>query len=84
LKLKGTHRISLSLDVFNVLNLVNRNWGKLVFVPNVVNSSFSLLNFQGIENNQPTYQFNIEDATPWVVDTESSRWKAQFGIKYQF
>ncbi|WP_420575106.1 carboxypeptidase regulatory-like domain-containing protein [Kordia sp.] len=84
LKLKGTHRISLSLDVFNVLNLVNRNWGKLVFVPNVVNSSFSLLNFQGIENNQPTYQFNIQDATPWVVDTESSRWKAQFGVKYQF
>jgi len=70
--------------VFNVLNLVNRNWGKLVYVPNVVNSSFSLLNFRGIENNEPTYQFNITDNTPWVVDTENSRWKAQFGITYSF
>lgn len=84
LNLKGKHKLSLSLDVFNVLNLVNRNWGKLVFVPNVVNSSFSLLNFKGIVNEQPTYEFNVNDTTPWVVDTENSRWKAQFGIKYQF
>lgn len=84
LKLKHKQKLSLSLDVFNVLNLVNRNWGQLVFVPNVVNSSFSLLNFKGIVNEQPTYQFNINDATPWVVDTENSRWKAQLGLKYAF
>ena len=84
LNLKGKHRLNFSLDVFNVLNLVNRDWGRLVFVPNVVNSSFSLLNFRGIENNQPTYQFNVTDRTPWVVDAENSRWKAQFGVTYSF
>ena len=84
LKLKGTHKINVSLDILNVLNLVNNDWGKLVYVPNVVNSSFSLLNFRGIENNQPTYQFNVSDSTPWVVDTQNSRWKAQLGISYEF
>ncbi|GGI56670.1 TonB-dependent receptor [Winogradskyella haliclonae] len=77
-------KLRLSMDVFNVLNLVNRNWGQLYFVPNVVNSSFSLLNFRGIENEQPTYTFNINDTTPWVIDTENSRWRAQFGLAYQF
>ena len=43
-------KISLSMDMLNVLNFVNRNWGRLVFVPTLVNSSFSLLNFVGIEN----------------------------------
>lgn len=82
--LKGDQKLNISLDVFNIFNLINRNWGKLVFVPNVVNSSFSLLNFRGIVNNQPTYQFNVTDNTPWVVDTENSRWRAQLGINYQF
>lgn len=84
LKLNQKQGLKFSFDVFNVLNLLNRNWGRLVFVPNVVNSSFSLLNFRGIENNEPTYQFNITDQTPWVVDTENSRWKAQLGISYSF
>ena len=84
LDLKGKNRLNFSLDIFNVFNLINRDWGRLVFVPNVVNSSFSLLNFRGIENNAPTYQFNVTDQTPWVVDTENSRWKAQFGISYSF
>jgi len=84
INLKGSQKLNISLDVFNVFNLINRNWGKLVFVPNVVNSSFSLLSFRGIENNEPTYQFNVTDRTPWVVDTENSRWRAQLGISYQF
>ena len=84
LDINGTQRLNFSLDVFNVLNLINRDWGRLVFVPNVVNSSFSLLNFRGIENNEPTYQFNVTDRTPWVVDAENSRWKAQFGVTYSF
>jgi len=82
--LNSKHRIEVSLDILNVPNLINKNWGRLVFVPNIVNSSFSLLNFRGIENNQPTYQFNVTDTTPWVVDSENSRWKSQLGIKYQF
>ncbi|MDY8138311.1 TonB-dependent receptor domain-containing protein [Aquimarina sp. 2201CG5-10] len=83
--LKNGKAITLSLDMLNVLNFVNRDWGRLVFVPNVVNSSFSLLNFVGIENEQPQYQFNISDGEqPWVVDLENSRWRAQLGLKFSF
>lgn len=77
--------LEITLDVFNVLNLLNKNWGRLVFVPNVVNSNFNLLEFKGVQNNQPVYQFTLdENAKPWVLDPINSRWKAQLGLKYRF
>ena len=85
MKLKNGDGISFSFDMLNVFNFINRDWGRLVFVPNVVNSSFSLLNFRGIENNEPLFQFNIPEGTePYVTDLFNSRWRAQFGLKYNF
>ena len=83
-KLKKSKTISFSLDIFNIPNLLNRNWGQLVFVPNVVNSNFSLLQFKGIDNNQPQYQYTNTDSTPWVVDNQNSRWTMQFGTSLKF
>ena len=84
-ELPNGKNVSLSLDIFNALNLLNRNWGRLVYVPNVVNSSFSLLQFQGIENNIPQFSFNIPaEQTPWVVDNFNSRWRMQAGVKFDF
>ncbi len=78
-------RVTLSADVFNVFNLVNPNWGALFFVPNVVNSSFSLLQFEGIDNNVPQFSFNIPvEQDPWIVDTFNSRWRIQLGAKVDF
>ncbi len=85
LNLGNGDRIALSFDMLNVLNFINRDWGRLVFVPNVVNSSFSLLNFRGIEDNEPQFQYNIPEGTdPYVTDLFNSRWRAQLGIKYSF
>ncbi|NAY93395.1 hypothetical protein GTQ34_15905 [Muricauda sp. JGD-17] len=85
LKLKNGDVLSLSVDMLNVFNFINKEWGRLVFVPNVVNSSFSLLDFRGIENNEPQFQFNIPEGTePFVTDLFNSRWRAQFGLKYNF
>ncbi len=82
---KNGQKISLSFDLLNVFNFLNKDWGRLVFVPNVVNSSFSLLNLKGIENGEPQFQFNIPEGTePYVTDLFNSRWRAQVGIKYQF
>lgn len=84
-KLFSNNRMSFSMDIFNVLNLVNRNWGNLVFVPNVVNSSVSLLRFEGLVDNTPQYSFNIDpDQDPWVIDAFNSRWRMQLGVKYDF
>ena len=83
--LKNGNKLHVSLDVLNVLNLINKNWGTLVYVPNVVNSSYSLLKYIGIEDNQPQYQFNIQDGeTPWVTDLYNSRWRAQLGLRLEF
>ena len=82
---ENAKRITISLDMLNVLNFLNKDWGRLVFVPNVVNSSFSLLNFVGIAAEEPQYQFNLSAAeTPWVVDAFNSRWRAQLGVKVDF
>ena len=84
-RLFNNNRLSISMDVFNVLNLLNKNWGNLVFVPNVVNSSVSLLKFEGVEDNIPQFSFNLpSDQNPWVVDSFNSRWRMQLGIKYDF
>lgn len=84
LKFAGNQQLYFSMDVLNVFNLLNQNWGRLVFVPNVVNSNFSLLRFRGIENNQPQFQYSNTDDTPWVVDNQNSRWRMQFGATYRF
>ena len=90
LKYKFTYfkgkKATVSADIFNVLNMISPSWGKQYFVPNVVNSSFSLLRFEGIsEGNVPQYSFNIPlDQKPWIVDTFSSRWRIQLGVKVDF
>ncbi len=85
LKFKNENRISVAVDILNVFNFINKNWGRLVFVPNVVNSSFSLLNFRGIENGRPQFQFDIpENSEPYITDAFNSRWRAQLGLTYRF
>ena len=79
-------RAKVRLDVFNILNIINSSWGKQYFVPNVVNSSFSLLAFEGItEDSVPTFSFDVpEDQTPWVIDNFNSRWRMQVGLEVSF
>jgi len=84
MNLGGTKQLRFSTDIFNVFNLLHRDWGRLVFVPNVVNSNFSLLRFRGIENNQPVFQYSNTDETPWIVDNQNSRWRMQLGATFKF
>ncbi|MCT4666168.1 MAG: carboxypeptidase-like regulatory domain-containing protein [Flavobacteriales bacterium] len=79
-----TKRLKLSADIFNVANLLNKNWGKLVYVPNVVNSSYRLLDFKGIEDNKPVYQFKKPNGKPWIIDNFNSRWRVQLGVSLEF
>ena len=82
---KNTNRASFKVDVFNILNVLNSSWGKQYFVPNVVNSSFSLLSFEGITSQRPEFSFDIPQETrPWIVDTFNSRWRLQLGFEYAF
>ncbi|MBS1776196.1 MAG: TonB-dependent receptor [Bacteroidetes bacterium] len=89
-----TNSLQLSLDIFNVLNLMNNNWGKQYFVSNVSNYCVPLFKAVNDQNGKtpssqgyaPTYQFQkpTNNGQYYTVDPISSRWQMQVGIKYSF
>ena len=89
-----TNSIQLSLDMFNVLNLLNNGWGHQYFVTNVNDYTVNLLNAvpdasgvkPGAATYTPTYNFikPTFNGKYYTVDPISSRWQMQFGIKYLF
>ena len=88
-----TNTLQVSLDIFNLNNLLNKNWGKL---NNLGFGSYSLVNLEGIdENGVPSYTVPneiLEGAAPATIfndnldDTglRSSRYTMQAGIRYIF
>ena len=85
LSLKSGNRIQFQLDVFNVLNLLNSNWGVQHFVSNSSNASFSTLSYVGRDaEERPNYVYKHDGSSPWQVDNFASRWQMQMGIKYFF
>ncbi len=87
-----THKLQVSLDVFNFSNLINSNWGRRYFVGSF--GSFELLNFEGFQDgtNTPTFSYDpsiaTEDNDPFAViddgGIQSSRWQMQLGLRYIF
>ena len=90
--------LQLSIDVFNIGNLLNRNWGTFR-TPNVTNP----LTFVGYDaQGQPNFTFpnltnpvrngdgTVRSATPLTQTFRSdvgglgSRWQAQVGLRYLF
>ena len=93
----NTRSLQISMDVFNVLNLLNNSWGHVYFVTNVNNYNVNLLTFakdaNGIAPGKPssgylpTYNFNKPTGLNnhyYTVDPLNSRFQAQLGIKYNF
>lgn len=81
------HALQVTFDVFNVTNLINKNWGRRHFIGN---DQFALYQFTGFESgtNKPTYQYkgDAEDQI-WTIDDSginSSRWQGQIGLRYSF
>ncbi|CAN5883563.1 carboxypeptidase regulatory-like domain-containing protein [soil metagenome] len=96
-KFGKSQSLQLSLDLFNVLNLLNNDWGRVNFVTNLNNYTVNFLKFVADANSKnpgapstgyiPTYNFvkptGINDHY-YTVDPINSRWQAQIGIKYSF
>lgn len=96
-KFKNQHNLTISLDVFNVLNLLNNDWGHISFVTNVNNYTVNFLKFAKDANGkspgvpstgyQPTFQFQRPSTVNeqyYTIDPINSRWQGQLGIKYSF
>ena len=96
-KSNKSNSLQISLDVFNVLNLIDNSWGHITFVTNVNNYTVNMLTFAKDQNGVspgkpssgylPTFNFNKPtglDGHYYTVDPINSRWQGQFGIKYIF
>ncbi len=80
----GMGHFQISLDVLNVLNLLNSEWGRweqITFDYNVVEAVGT-----DAASGQPVYEFVApQDNSPFsFADGEESRWAMQFGIRYSF
>ena len=99
-KLSKTNKnktLQVSFDVFNVLNLINNDWGHVTFVTNLNNYTVNFLKFVKDANGvapgapstgyKPTFNFVAPtglNGQYYTVDPINSRWQGQLGIKYSF
>lgn len=92
---KSKNTIEVSIDIINVGNLINRNWGLYSNSFNGFNSgSTTVLKYQGIDplTGHATYSFPYLDKTNLIPVTKSfildnstaSRYQAQVGLRYIF
>ncbi|MGZ0016719.1 TonB-dependent receptor [Yeosuana sp. AK3] len=75
-----TNTIQFSIDVLNVGNLINSDWG-VIQQPNNVQPIGVTVDGSGT----PTYSFNTSQTKTFGFDTSlASRWQAQVGLRYIF
>jgi hypothetical protein len=89
--------LQISIDVFNVLNLLSNSWGHVNFVTNVNQYNVNFLKYAADATGKavgtpasgylPTYNFVRPtgiDGHYYSLDPINSRWQAQVGVKYNF
>jgi len=81
------HTITLSMDVINLTNLLNKDWGWVYFSSNTYNSteSIGLLPYTPARysGGYPIYTFS-DPGKPYSVDQFNSRYQIQLGVRYSF
>jgi phage terminase large subunit len=80
LKVSEKNAIQFSIDILNVGNMINSDWG-LVQQPNAVQP----IGVSVDGTRTPTYTFNPDLKDTFVYDASLlSRWQMQFGLRYSF
>ncbi len=81
--------LQFSLDIFNLSNLINKDWGWRYFPGSF--GSVELLNFEGFQadGTTPTYTYDGEERLEDFLTLDdsgvrSSRWQMQLGLRYIF
>ncbi|PRP67509.1 TonB-dependent receptor [Nonlabens agnitus] len=78
--------LQLSVDIFNVANLINKDWGEITQVPNF-NEVELIRTESGGPNPTFTFDPSINNNNVEQIDdfgTRSSRWQMQIGARYIF
>ncbi|MDX1638165.1 MAG: TonB-dependent receptor [Balneolaceae bacterium] len=80
----GGQSLELTANVFNVLNLLNDEWGDIQFVQF---QNETLFNFYGLnDEGKPVIAFpqNYERDSAYNLSDLASRWQLQLGVRYNF
>jgi hypothetical protein len=81
---KSGRSITLSCDIFNVTNLLDKNWGRVYFASDLFNGSADVgLRQVGTQRGYPIYVWQ-QPSAPYQIDLENSRWQMQLGARYNF
>jgi hypothetical protein len=83
---KSTHTLTLTYDIVNLTNLLNKNWGIQYFSPNTFNSTSSVgltTATAGTATTNPVYTW-ANPGTPYSKDFFGSRHQMQLGLRYSF
>ncbi|MEA3478481.1 MAG: hypothetical protein U9R60_09910, partial [Bacteroidota bacterium] len=79
------HTLQISLDIFNLANLLNKEWGTHRYVSY---EHYELIRIDGMEEDGTTPRFTYKGGTEYdqvsnITDV-SSRWRMQIGVRYIF
>ncbi|MFT4202310.1 MAG: carboxypeptidase regulatory-like domain-containing protein [Chitinophagaceae bacterium] len=83
---KTKHTITLTYDIINLTNLLNKKWGYQYFSPNTYNSMASVgltTVTAGSATAYPVYTWK-NPGQPYSIDYFGSRWQMQLGLRYSF
>ncbi|MBL7744540.1 MAG: TonB-dependent receptor [Chitinophagaceae bacterium] len=81
---KNRHTIQLTADIFNVLNLVNSDWGV-----RKIATALNPLTLVSVTNNIPTFRLSTFNNAPITSPYQnnistSTTWAMQIGVRYMF
>ncbi|PQJ71814.1 TonB-dependent receptor [Polaribacter butkevichii] len=72
------HSLELSADVFNFMNLLNKEWGRS---HNLGNRDF--MNINGFDQATNSYQYNVQTGAG-TEPINGTPWRLQLGVRYSF
>ena len=78
----GSQTVEAQLDMFNLLNLLNREWG-LRRLANSVLLEHVGQRSEGAGQSEPVFRF-VESDTEGFTNREESAFQLQFGLRYRF
>ncbi|WP_300596222.1 TonB-dependent receptor [Niabella sp.] len=86
---KTVHTITLTYDIVNLTNLLNKEWGWQYFSPNTFNSTadIGVVNFKApaaAAANYSNYNWVQPTTGLYSKDFFASRWQMQLGLRYSF